>query len=218
MAVDEAMLDAVGRGDAPPVLRLYRWSEPTLSLGYFQAFADVARQGPAVRALPVVRRTTGGGAILHADELTYALVVGCQTGHSQDASQLYECMHAVITAGVEALAGRRGVVTSADAHDQAGESASTTGRGKPFFCFARRSRYDLLAGADKLAGSAQRRTRRAVLQHGSVILRRSFPAQHSSSLADIAGREVSFDEMADAVVSVLGQAGMKLTPGSLTPA
>ncbi len=219
MAVDEAMLTVVGAGEAPPTLRLYRWAEPTLSLGYFQSYAEVARQAAEVRSLPRVRRATGGGAILHADELTYALVLGLnRDGSAEPSAGLYDDMHAAITAAVERLAGVGGVVAPAGRDGAKGERASAGGRHGPFFCFGRRSRYDLLTPSGKLAGSAQRRTRSGVLQHGSVILRRTFPAQPSSSLAEIIGREVGFDELAEAVASVLRDAGAKLDPGRLTAA
>ncbi len=70
MAVDEALLESAVAGGLP-VFRLYQWSEPTLSLGYFQAVAD-RQQHPASHGCPLVRRRSGGGAILHAHELTYA--------------------------------------------------------------------------------------------------------------------------------------------------
>ena len=70
MAVDEAVLQAVNEGVSPETLRFYRWAEPTISLGYFQSFAELDEQAQPVRNLAVVRRQTGGGAILHDDEIT----------------------------------------------------------------------------------------------------------------------------------------------------
>jgi len=75
MARDEALLDAVAARTAPPTLRCYGWREPTISLGYFQAFADHEALPPPAGGLPVVRRMTGGGAILHDLELTYAIAL-----------------------------------------------------------------------------------------------------------------------------------------------
>jgi len=212
MAVDEAMLAAVGAGAAAATLRLYRWRPATLSLGYFQAFADIADQSPQVQTLAVVRRTTGGGAIIHADELTYSLVLPDGDGETGTAAELYTMMHAAIAAAASALAGGAYAVSPAES---AGES-SAGGRGGPFMCFARRSRFDLLAGADKLAGSAQRRTKQAVLQHGSIILARTYPDQPCAAMSEIAGREVTFDQAADALVAAVAAGGTKLIPARLT--
>lgn len=175
MAVDEALLRFVEDGASPPTLRLYEWSSPTISLGYFQPLdstpnlgqgADVA---PFSGKLPVVRRLTGGGAILHDLELTYSLIL--PLGHpllSNGPNAVYEKMHdAVIAAlGELGVAAWRGCRTD----------DSTAARG-PFFCFARRHCFDVLVGQEKIAGSAQRRTRRGFLQHGSIILGSRFEDQ-----------------------------------------
>ena len=217
MAIDEAMLAAVGAGEAPPTLRLYRWRPATLSLGYFQSFADLAEQSAQVRAMPIVRRTTGGGAILHADELTYSLVLPAANGRAgAGGAELYTLMHGVIAVAAETLAPAAAPVSECGA--QAADEPSAGGRGGPFFCFARRSRHDLLAGHDKLVGSAQRRTREAVLQHGSVILSRSYADQPSASLAEITGRDVTFKQAAMAFIAAVADAGVELDPGHLTPA
>ena len=75
MARDEALLALVGEGKSPPTLRTYLWSPPTISLGYFQKYADYERLDPPAGELPVVRRQTGGGAILHDRELTYSITL-----------------------------------------------------------------------------------------------------------------------------------------------
>ena len=212
MAVDEAILQAVGRGQAPPTLRMYRWSEPTLSVGYSQACEDIAAAGAEVQALPLVRRPTGGGGIVHADELTYSLVLPVSAGGTGPA-EIYRRMNAAIISAVESLTGKPGAL-----RELGRDAAAGAARPRPFYCFDRRSRNDLLAGTDKLAGAAQRRTGRAVLQHGSLILRRAFPAQPSSSLAELAGREVSFEETADALARAFREGGASLEPGRLTQA
>ena len=212
MAVDEAILQAVGQSDAPPTLRLYRWREPTLSLGYSQSRGDICAAGAEVEALPLVRRSTGGGAIVHADELTYSLV-GPASGAGAASDDIYRRVNAAIISAMESLTGKGGLVREHGGNGGAGAKRAST-----FFCFERRSPHDLLAGADKLAGSAQRRTGRAVLQHGSVILRRAFPAQASASLAEIAGREVGFEEAAEALARAFRDAGTALQPGALAQA
>lgn len=162
MARDEAMLMEVGRGNAPPTLRLYQWSTPTISLGYFQKYADYEALPPSIGGLPVVRRLTGGGAILHDLEVTYSLAI--PTGHDllkEGANRLYELAHDAIIASFHDLN-----LTAA----RCGESDDSGAARGPFFCFERRHCYDVLLGKQKIAGSAQRRTRHAVLQHGSVVL------------------------------------------------
>jgi lipoate-protein ligase A len=174
MARDEALFAALAAGDAPPTLRFYTWANPTISLGYFQKYADYAALPAPAGELPVVRRPTGGGAILHDRELTYALAV--PTGHvllSAGPNCLYERMHAALIAVLAGL-GARGVPSGIS--DDSGPA-----RG-PFFCFARRHKYDVLLADAKLAGSAQRRSPRAVLQHGSIVLANRF-AQHPVAVA-----------------------------------
>ncbi len=196
MARDEALLDAVGRGDLPPCLRFYAWSAPTLSLGYFQAFDEVRRQPESIASLPVVRRTTGGGAILHDLELTYALVV--PIGHPwlrPNANHLYELAHRAIIGAVGPPARMAGCEGLPGACDQQGPaSVSRTHRAGPFFCFDRRHSYDVVVPAEhaddgtrKLAGSAQRRTRAAVLQHGSLMLDSRFPQQSCATWRSLGG-------------------------------
>lgn len=174
MARDEALLKSVGRGAIPPTLRLYEWSEPTISLGYFQGYAEYEVLPPPAGRLPVVRRLTGGGAILHDRELTYSLTVPANhTLVAGNPSRLYELVH-------EAL-----MVCLAEAGVESRRSGETDDSGPakgPFFCFARRHRLDVLIGSDKVAGSAQRRTSDAVLQHGSIIFERRFEQQPTAGL------------------------------------
>ena len=84
MARDEALLSRVGRGASVPTLRLYQWDPPTVSLGYFQKYAEYECLGPPAGGLPVVRRQTGGGAILHDLELTYSLTLPRRSSHPRE--------------------------------------------------------------------------------------------------------------------------------------
>ncbi len=200
MAADEALLVRVGAGKSAPTLRLYQWDPPTISLGYFQAYSDYEALPPPVGELPVVRRLTGGGAILHDRELTYSLTL--PAGHpllGEGPNRLYEIVHEAVRsclaeAGIEARASGEG--------DDSGAA-----RG-PFFCFARRHVYDLLIGSDKVAGSAQRRTRTAVLQHGSIVLARRYE-QHPTAEVGVDARL-----LADAFVAAFaGQTGCHCEAG-----
>lgn len=177
MARDEALLHRVGAGDSPPTLRFYRWDRPTISLGYFQAYDDYLVLPPPAGTLDVVRRQTGGGAILHDLELTYALVVPSDHSLIAGASPniLYHRVHRAFAAVLRA----EGVPVEAGPEDP-----STSSHRGPFFCFERHSAYDLLAAGRKIMGSAQRRTTGAVLQHGSLLLDTRHPQQHCATVAE----------------------------------
>jgi len=176
MARDEALLTGVGAGHSPPTLRLYQWDPPTISLGYFQRFADYEALPPPAGRLAVVRRPTGGGAILHDLELTYSLVLPIRHPLlSGGPNRLYEVTHQAIIASLEELQSSPRMCGVTD------DSGAARG---PFFCFVRRHCYDVLIGGEKIAGSAQRRTRTAVLQHGSIVLDNRFPQQPTARLSD----------------------------------
>ncbi len=183
MARDEALLTLVGQDLSPATLRFYRWSPATISLGYFQSIADFESLPPPAGRLPVVRRTTGGGAILHDRELTYALVL--PWAHpllKRGPNTLYNQVHAAFAS----LLASHGLAVTPGPTAPGGCSH----RG-PFFCFERHSCYDLLLEGQKLMGSAQRRTRWAILQHGSLILERTHSQQASAAVAD--GTELDID-------------------------
>lgn len=174
MARDEALLTLVGQGSSPPTIRLYEWSVPTISLGYFQRYADYESFPPPAGELPVVRRLTGGGAIVHDRELTYSLTVSTQ--HALTAGNpngLYELVHDAL---IECL-NQSGL----EAHRNGSTDGSGPTKG-PFLCFARRHQLDVLIGVEKVAGSAQRRKRDAILQHGSIIVERRFEQQPAAAL------------------------------------
>lgn len=207
MARDEALLDAVVAGESPLTLRFYQWSEPTISLGYFQAYAALESQVGPVREMAVVRRTTGGGAILHDRELTYALVV--PEKHPllvNGPTALYCRMHDAIIAVLNELgipARSRGPTRcgEVDANDRSGgESSQAHG---PFFCFARTHALDIVVGDRKLAGSAQRRASGGVLQHGSIVLEAVHAEQPSTAVGDYC--PIAPDELAQRIARRFAQ-------------
>ena len=117
----------------------------------------------------MVRRLTGGGAILHDLELTYSIAL--PMGHEllrEGANRLYALAHDAVIAAL----GELRLKTA-----RCGESDESGAARGPFFCFERRHCYDVLLGGDKIAGSAQRRTRHGVLQHGSIVLGNRFAQQ-----------------------------------------
>ena len=173
MAVDEALLEE-SLQSGTIFLRLYRWSEPTVSLGHFQNEAEL-RRDPRLANLPSVRRLSGGGAILHHHEQTYSCCLPPSHRLAQQPYQLYEEIHAafaswLIECGVQVTA--RG--NNSDQKDE------------PFLCFLRTAAPDLVVSGSKILGSAQRRRRGAVLQHGSLLLEASEHAPELFGLRELA--------------------------------
>lgn len=209
MARDEALMTRVGAFQSPPTLRLYEWSRPTVSLGYFQRFADFAALPPPLSTLAVVRRLTGGGAILHDLELTYSLTLPSNHPLLADGpNRLYELVHDAV---ISSLAPRR---VQADRGGRTDDSTPTRG---PFFCFARRHRFDVILDGAKLAGSAQRRTQAAVLQHGSIILGNRF-SQQPTAIVDIPAADGISFLRDDLPAEFARTAGLAVSPGDWLPA
>ena len=162
MALDAAIAWGVGEGYAPPTLRLYRWEPAAVSLGYAQHHAAPVDLAACARAgLAVVRRPTGGRAVLHAGDVTYAVAVP-RRGAWADRSVAASCrvFHEAVAAGLRRL----GVPVQIS-----GPQPSRGGRGGAL-CFATVSTHEITVEGRKLVGSAQRRFRRAILQHGSIPL------------------------------------------------
>jgi len=204
MALDEAML-SVAR--PRPTLRTYRWDPWTLSLGYFQAVSRVQVEDFRARGFGVVRRPTGGGAIFHADELTYAFV--CPTGTPgvpDDTLGAYDLVHGAIRRAL-----RRVGTESAVRGDK--PLVSDTGDPDEFWCFYKSSEFDLVAGNRKLVGSAQRRTGRGFLMHGSIPVA---PNDETPRAADAGTSAMALAELlAEELAKGLG---VRLTPGDPTAA
>ena len=158
MAADASLLEAHHPGD-DPVLRLYRWSPPAVSYGYHQRADDFDAEAVERLGYGLVRRPTGGRAILHADELTYA-VVG-DAGSALFGTSLHEAYASINSA---LLLFVRGLGLSPDV--SAGESLAAA-RGA--VCFATAGRHEITVGGRKLIGSAQRRLAHGFLQHGSIL-------------------------------------------------
>ena len=197
MAVDEALLEAALE-DGTCTVRWYRWETATVSLGYFQD-ARAAATIPELESLPVVRRLTGGGAILHHHEWTYSCAVPADHPLSQTPLQIYELVHLRI---IDALTDRN--VKSA-----ALRGAASSGGDAAFLCFGRGDPRDIVLDRHKIVGSAQRRRRGAVLQHGSLLLRRSEYARQFPGVLDLDSNalldEAFVTNMAHSVGAVFGR-------------
>ncbi|MDD2310841.1 MAG: lipoate--protein ligase family protein [Desulfuromonadaceae bacterium] len=166
MAIDEALLRSFDPATSLPILRLYGWNPPALSLGRFQKAAEVLDLARCrADGVAIVRRVTGGGVIYHADELTYSLVCSPEqipaTGSIKDSFR-------VLTGFL--LAFYRGLgLEPAYAADVVPEGSRLGER--TAFCFAGRESFDIIAGGRKIGGNAQRRLKGIIFQHGSIPLR-----------------------------------------------
>jgi lipoyl(octanoyl) transferase len=173
MATDEYLLEAALSGGLKAV-RMYRWEQPTVSLGYFQDSDDEALS-TTFQKLAAVRRLSGGGAILHHHELTYSFVIPADDPLTQLPTELYGRVHKAIIDVLRDF--------GADCSMRGEDNAKSD---EPFLCFVRSDRHDIHCNRHKVVGSAQRRRKGAVLQHGSIILERSAHAPEIAGLRDLA--------------------------------
>ncbi len=226
MAIDEAILRAVAAGLVPPTLRLYAWQPPCLSLGQSQLSNEVDWAACAARGYDVVRRPTGGRAILHTDELTYSVTApeseprvagGILSSYRQLSEGLLEGLHLLGVPGVEA-------------HHPEAAASSSLKQNNPV-CFEVPSSYEITAGNKKLVGSAQVRREGVVLQHGALPLVGDIAricdvlAGHpqpervrarATTIESVLGYAVSFEEAARAIVQGFTSAlHVELVPGDL---
>jgi lipoate-protein ligase A len=198
MALDEALLrSALERKVAS--LRFYTWSEPTLSLGYFQKHAD------RLAGVAWVRRPTGGDAILHHHELTYAQAL--PAGPPWHTSESWICrFHHAVGAALRRFGVEAGAVGCGEEQ-----------RLGPFLCFQHQTPADLRIAGHKVAGSAQRRPHGAMLQHGSILLRRSPHAPELPGIADLSGVTVEGPALEWAIVADLAkETGWTFEPADWT--
>lgn len=161
MAVDESLLEHVGRGESLPTLRLYAWEPACLSLGYAQPFADVDTARLRERSWDAVRRPTGGRAILHTDELTYSITAPLDEPRViGTVLESYNRLAGALVAAVRSL----GIPVEMKDHipGQSGAQGPV--------CFEVPSAYEITVDGKKLIGSAQARRREGVLQHGTLPL------------------------------------------------
>jgi lipoate-protein ligase A len=162
MAVDEAILEHIGRGQALPTLRLYAWEPACLSLGYAQPYADVDEARLKERGWEVVRRPTGGRAILHTDELTYS--VTAPADEPRLAGSVLESYNRLAGALLQAV---QSLGLSVEMKEGAGGNHNSPNP----VCFEVPSAYEITVQGKKLIGSAQARRKEGVLQHGSLPLK-----------------------------------------------
>jgi lipoate-protein ligase A len=168
MALDEKLLDQASRGEVMAVLRLYSWAPPAVSLGRFQD-EESAVKADACRRLgfDIVRRITGGRAVLHNHELTYSVVSRTDNPlFPQNVLGTYKVIAGGLIAGLKNLGIRAEMVSRSGRHADLVEK-----KAKAPSCFSSPSWYEILVNGKKIIGSAQRRVSGAFLQHGSILMR-----------------------------------------------
>ncbi len=221
MAVDESILEHIGRRAAQPTLRLYAWDPPCLSLGHAQPFADVDLARLKRHRWDVVRRATGGRAILHTDELTYSVAGGAQ--EPMLAGGVLESYNRLAQALLFAI---REMGLPVEMKEHVRDPAPFTlrvlrGQNMNPVCFEVPSPYEITVQGKKLIGSAQARKKEGVLQHGSLPLAgdltricqalvfkdeiaRETAAQrlltHATTVESVLGRRVDWETAAQAFV------------------
>ena len=231
MAIDEAILESVAAGDSPPTLRFYGWEPACLSIGYSQEYDIVDYDECEALGWDVVRRTTGGRAILHIDELTYSLCVPAGTPQVKgDVIESYQRLSLALAAGLKIM-------------------GLNPERSKPYYkdtgvkgpaCFDGPSNYEIMVGGRKLIGSAQVRRKGMVMQHGTLPLHGDitriaqglyvdYPGQRmaienrlrfrATTLLQSGGQDYDFDKAVDVMGQGFAQAlNLTLEPSELTDA
>lgn len=230
MAVDSAIAQAVGSGRQPATLRLYGWNPYCLSLGYGQRARDADTEGLRQRGWDLVRRPTGGKAILHGDELTYSLCLPLD--HPLASGDIAESYRRISAGLLRALA-MLGLPATAN---PANGSALSEPSGP--VCFVQPSQYEILVDGRKLIGSAQLRRKGVMLQHGTIPLggdvaricdvlsfkstaerveQRARTLQRALTLSQALGREPPWDEVATALErGFVDVFGLDMRPGELS--
>lgn len=208
MAADEALLlSAADTGVAS--LRFYQWEPATLSLGYFQHAAQ-RHSFPRLATLPMVRRPSGGKALVHHHELTYALALPAVGSHEAVRAWIPR-MHRAMIVALQALG------VPGDFHVVAPGEERTLG---DFLCFLEQAPGDLVCRGHKIAGSAQRKYRHSLLQHGSLLLAQSAHTPELPGIVELTGRAVLLCDllvaMRQAVAAEIRQDGDTLEEGAWT--
>lgn len=213
MAIDEALFRAHREEGGAPVLRFFGWKGSAVSLGYFQdAEAEIDCPYCRRKGITVVRRPTGGKAVLHGGDLTYSLVARENASlFSPDVIETYRIISRCLIRGLA----RSGIAVEIV---EEGRGGSTTGSG---FCFATPYKNEILAGGRKICGSAQVRARGVFLQHGSILIDFDVPTASAAigkkggdpdrrareieaavtSIREMTGRDISIDTLCRDIVS-----------------
>jgi len=230
MAVDEAILESTTSHLQPATLRFYSWNPFCLSLGHGQSIKDIDEESLQEHGWDLVRRPTGGKAILHADEFTYCICAPQNDPHVQG-SVLESYRH--LSQGLMGALQNIGLAASSEPHKDPSERNTT----QPI-CFEVPSDYEITLNGKKIIGSAQARKKNGILQHGAIplfgdiaritdvlqysseeerALSRSQLIAHATTLQEQAGRKITWKNLAQAFVCGFEKAlDVKIKPGRLS--
>ncbi|MBU1357096.1 MAG: lipoate--protein ligase family protein [Candidatus Edwardsbacteria bacterium] len=218
MALDQALVESVGSGASLPVIRFFGWNPPAVSLGYNQKIKDLDIEACRKAGFDIVRRPTGGRAVIHQDEFTYSVIA--RENDPVIGGTIMETYGRIaqgLLAGLKILGVAAEMVRSSAPDIPATASA---------LCFAAAGRYEITAGGKKLIGSAQRRMNGVILQQGSLLMTcgqehkffsRDPMENRAGTLREILGREPAFDEVAAGMEQGFMKSwNIELAPDSLT--
>ncbi len=244
MAIDEAIMIAHREGWVPPTIRFYQWSPPAVSLGYFQNLKkEIDIEACQKKGVDIVRRPTGGKAVLHDQELTYSFVI--KENHplvNDSILETYKKISRGIIRGLSYLGVEAKLVPLREKLKNDPLSRETERNSEPPYsaiksiCFSASAQYEVQIEGKKIVGSAQVRKGGVVLQHGSLLIKLekdklfsvfNFPSPEvrerlkgrfkAIGLEEVLGREVSFSELAEILPRGFEEEfGVKLVEGRLT--
>ena len=224
LALDEALFLLAGEGRSRPTVRFYGWSPPALSVGYFQSWnKEIDEEACRARGIDIVRRITGGRAVLHRDEVTYSVSCG-ESGDffGEGLWPAYRKIGLALAAGLQRLGVKVDLVRPVP-------GGGRTAARHPS-CFSSSVGYEISSQGKKLVGSAQKRCKGAILQHGSILLlghgeefgallnrRHRRPHAAMASLGDLIGTLPSRPAVVEALAEGFREVwGVDLAPGDVT--
>lgn len=211
MELDNHLAFQLQNGSIPPTLRVYGWNPSAISVGYHQSFAEFDAVKLADDGIDIVRRPTGGRAILHSQELTYSVVMPIE---HHTLYEIYSFINRGLVEGVRLLG------IDAELSNQGKEFRTFYQTAESVACFSNAAKSEIQYRGKKLVGSAQRRFGNVVLQHGSFLLgpdhlriveyyvhgndeeksrMRKYLEDHAIDAQSITGKLIAFDEAADAI-------------------
>ncbi len=210
MAIDQAILESTAE-TGKPTLRFYRWSPATLSLGYFQKLDD-RMSHQASLSCPIIRRASGGGAIVHDDELTYSICISTKGAIAKANTGRYDTVHLAFQSGLA----EQGIAV--ELYRASKDAPVKASKDDPFLCFQRRAVGDIICADAKVGGSAQRRLKNALIQHGSILLSRSEFAPELPGLKEQSGIEVDVARLHEHVAGTLSRSlDLQFKADQMTP-
>ncbi len=210
MALDEALFREVLHREGAPTLRLYGWSRPSLTIGYAQKLdREVNRRYCRDQGIDIIRRPTGGKAVYHSTDLTYALVASqLREPFSVNILETYRVISDCLVRGLE----KAGITACLVEGGRQGIHAASGGS-----CFAVPFQNELLVGDAKICGSAQLRARNCFLQHGSILMDFEPGDTVRATLGDGGNEEERIRRLGDGVTSVGRESGRSLSAEDLAP-